>query len=356
MSIYNDITETIGDTPIVKLQGLAPEGVDLYAKCEFFNPLSSVKDRLAISVISDAEAKGLLKPGDTVVEATSGNTGIAVAMVCAQRGYNCVICMAEPFSVERRKIMRMLGAKVIVTPKAGKGTGMVRKAEELCEKHGWFLCHQFENAANPAYHASTTGPEILKDFAGKRLDYWVTGYGTGGTFQGVGRVLKAARPDIKIALAEPEAAGLIASGIKTNRNADGSPKESHPAFAAHPVQGWTPDFIPKVCEDGLNLNIMDELVPVTGDESVQCSLKLAATNGIFTGISGGGSIAAALKVAEKAEKGSVILTMLPDTAERYMSTPLFAAINADMNEEELTIAKSTPSYQLLPGEDPVLAA
>ena len=196
-------------------------------------------------MITDAEAKGLLKPGDTVVEATSGNTGIAVAMVCAQRGYNCVICMAEPFSVERRKIMRMLGAKVIVTPKAGKGTGMVRKAEELCEKHGWFLCHQFENAANPAYHASTTGPEILQDFAGKRLDYWVTGYGTGGTFQGVGRVLKAARPDVKIALAEPEAAGLIASGIKTERKPDGAPKESHPAFSAHPVQGWTPDFIPK---------------------------------------------------------------------------------------------------------------
>ena len=214
--IYNDITETIGDTPIVKLQGLAPEGVDLYAKCEFFNPLSSVKDRLAISVISDAEAKGLLKPGDTVVEATSGNTGIAVAMVCAQRGYNCVICMAEPFSVERRKIMRMLGAKVIVTPKAGKGTGMVRKAEELCEKHGWFLCHQFENAANPAYHASTTGPEILKDFAGKRLDYWVTGYGTGGTFQGVGRVLKAARPDIKVCAAA-DAAGRLQRAAPTHR-------------------------------------------------------------------------------------------------------------------------------------------
>jgi len=355
--LYDNILETIGNTPIVKISDrLAPKGVEVYAKAEFMNPCSSVKDRLALAVITDAEQKGLLKPGDTVVEATSGNTGIAVAMVCAQRGYDCVICMAEPFSVERRKIMRMLGAKVIVTPKAGKGTGMVAKAEELCEKHGWFLCRQFENDANPAFHASTTGPEILTDFAGKRLDYFVTGYGTGGTFQGVGRVLKAARSDTKIVLLEPEAASLIASGTKTERKDTGAPKGSHPAFAAHPIQGWTPDFIPKVLEDAQAMDLVDELVPISGPEAIETAQKLASTQGIFTGISGGASMAGALKVAAKAPKGSVILTMLPDTSERYMSTPLYESIAADMNEEELEIAKSTPSFQLLPGEEPVLQA
>ena len=355
--LYDNILETIGNTPIVKISDrLAPKGVEVYAKAEFMNPCSSVKDRLALAVITDAEQKGLLKPGDTVVEATSGNTGIAVAMVCAQRGYDCVICMAEPFSVERRKIMRMLGAKVIVTPKAGKGTGMVAKAEELCEKHGWFLCRQFENDANPAFHASTTGPEILTDFAGKRLDYFVTGYGTGGTFQGVGRVLKAARSDTKIVLLEPEAASLIASGTKTERKDTGAPKGSHPAFAAHPIQGWTPDFIPKVLEDAQAMDLYDELVPISGPEAIETAQKLASTQGIFTGISGGASMAGALKVAAKAPKGSVILTMLPDTSERYMSTPLYESIAADMNEEELEIAKSTPSFQLLPGEEPVLQA
>ena len=305
-------------------------------------------------MITDAERRGVLKKGYTVVEATSGNTGIAVAMVCAQRGYDCVICMAEPFSVERRKIMRMLGAKVIVTPKAGKGTGMVAKAEELCAKHGWFLCSQFENDANPAFHASTTGPEILSDFAGKQLDYFVTGYGTGGTFQGVGKVLKAARPDTKIVLLEPEAAGLIASGVTTERKATGAPAGSHPAFAAHPIQGWTPDFIPKVLEDAQAMNLYDELVPITGPEAIETAQKLARMEGIFTGISGGASMAGALKVAEKAPKGSVILTMLPDTSERYMSTPLYESIAADMNEEELDIAKSTPSFQLLPDAEPIL--
>jgi cysteine synthase len=311
---------------------------------------------LALAVITDAERRGVLKKGDTVVEATSGNTGIAVAMVCAQRGYDCVICMAEPFSVERRKIMRMLGAKVIVTPKAGKGTGMVAKAEELCAEHGWFLCSQFENDANPAFHASTTGPEILQDFAGKQLDYFVTGYGTGGTFQGVGRALKAARPDTKIVLLEPEAAGLIASGVTTERKPTGAPAGSHPAFAAHPIQGWTPDFIPKVLEDAQAMNLYDELVPITGPEAIETAQKLARMEGIFTGISGGASMAGALKVAEKAPKGSVILTMLPDTSERYMSTPLYESIAADMNEEELEIAKSTPSFQLLPDAEPILQA
>lgn len=354
--LYDNITQTIGQTPVIRINKLAPEGVELYAKAEYFNPLSSVKDRLAIAIIEDAERKGLLKPGDTVVEATSGNTGIAVAMVCAQRGYKCVICMAQPFSVERRKVMRMLGAKVIVTPAAGKGTGMVAKAEELCEKHGWFLCRQFENEANAAYHASTTGPEILRDFASKGLDYFVTGYGTGGTFQGVSRVLKEARPDTKIVLLEPEAAGLVTSGIETERKETGAPASSHPAFNPHPVQGWTPDFVPLVLEEGLKKELYDDLVTITGPEAIQTAQRLAAEEGIFTGISGGASMAGALKVAAKAPKGSVILTMLPDTSERYLSTPLYADIEAEMNEEELEIAKSTPSFQLLPDQDPILQA
>ena len=331
--IYENILDTVGDTPVIKINRLAPEGIDMYVKAEFFNPLSSVKDRLAVAVITDAERRGLLKPGDTVVEATSGNTGIAVAMACAQRGYRCVICMAEPFSIERRKIMRMLGAKVIVTPKAGKGTGMVAKAEELAEKNGWFLCRQFENEANPAYHASTTGPEILRDFAGKKLDYFVTGYGTGGTFQGVARTLKESRPDTKVVLLEPEAAALVTSGIKTERKPTGAPNGSHPAFAAHPVQGWTPDFIPLVLENGLNMNLYDELVKIEGGDAVKTAQALARNEGIFTGISGGATFAGALKVAEKAPKGSVILAMLPDTSERYMSTPLYESIAADMEPE-----------------------
>jgi len=275
-------------------------------------------------------------------------------MVCAQRGYKCVICMAEPFSVERRKLMRMLGAKVIVTPKAGKGTGMVRKAEELCEKHGWFLCHQFENEANWKFHEKTTGPEIVEAFKDKKLDYWVTGYGTGGTFHGAGKALKAALPDLKIVLAEPEAAGLLKSGIATERKADGAPVASHPAFAAHPIQGWTPDFIPKVLEDADPDALADELLPIPGPEAIATSKALAAKEGILTGISGGGTMWAALETAKKAPKGSVICCMLPDTGERYLSTPLFAEIAADMNDEELEIAKSTPSFQLLPDADPVL--
>ena len=352
--IYENILETVGDTPVIKINRSAPEGVEMYVKAEYFNPLSSVKDRLAVAVITDAERRGALKPGDTVVEATSGNTGIAVAMACAQRGYRCVICMAEPFSVERRKIMRMLGAKVIVTPKAGKGTGMVAKAEELAEKNGWFLCRQFENEANPAHHASTTGPEILRDFADKKLDYFVTGYGTGGTFQGVARTLKESRPDTKVVLLEPEAAALVTSGVKTERKPTGAPNGSHPAFAAHPVQGWTPDFIPLVLENGLNMNLYDDLVKVEGSDAVKTAQALARNEGIFTGISGGATFAGALKVAEKAPKGSVILAMLPDTSERYMSTPLYESIAADMDEEELEIAKSTPSFQLIPGQEPTL--
>ena len=355
--LFEDATALVGNTPVVKISDkLAPPGVEVYAKCEYFNPLASVKDRLAVAIIEDAEKRGELKPGMTVVEATSGNTGIAVAMVCAQRGYKCVICMAEPFSVERRKLMRMLGAQVIVTPKAGKGTGMVRKAEELCAKHGWFLCHQFENEANWKFHEETTGPEVLTDFDGKKLDYWVTGYGTGGTFHGAGKAIKAKRPDVKIILAEPADAGLLVSGTPTERNPDGSPKGSHPAFKPHPIQGWTPDFIPKVLEDAPMADIMEELISIPGAEAIKTAKELAAKEGLLTGISGGGTMWAALETAKKAPKGSVILAMLPDTGERYLSTPLFAEIEADMNEAELEIAKSTPSFQLIPGAEPVLQA
>jgi len=347
----DNISETVGNTPMVKISDrLCPEGRTIYAKCEYFNPLSSVKDRLALSIIETAEKDGSLKPGDTVIEATSGNTGIAVAMMCAQRGYPCVICMAEPFSVERRKLMRMLGAKVIVTPKAGKGTGMVEKAAELAEKHGWFLCRQFETDANWKFHEETTGPEICNDLnaINAKLDYWVTGYGTGGTFHGAGKYFKANSPDTKIVLAEPGAANLLDSGIATERNADGSPKSTHPAFKPHPIQGWTPDFIPLVLEKGMDMKLMDEYVAIPDGAGVETSQALARKEGILTGISGGATMWAAIETAKNAPEGSVIVCMLPDTGERYLSTPLFASIDADMNEAELEIAKSTPSHILLP--------
>ena len=313
--IYNSILETIGNTPIVRLNNMGPEHVDLYVKVESFNPLSSVKDRLAIAIITDAENRGVLKPGQTVVEATSGNTGIALAMVCAAKGYQFVAIMADSFSIERRKIMRGLGAKVILTPAAERGTGMVKKAEELAKKHGWFLTRQFENEANPAYHRNTTGPEILSDFAGKRLDYWVTGYGTGGTMTGAGEILKAARPDIKIVATEPAAASLLSG-------AD---------WAPHKIQGWTPDFIPEV----LNRDVFDELLPVTDERSIEVSRELATKEGIFAGISSGATLAAALITAEAASEGSVILAMLPDTGERYLSTPLFEGVNEGSDDDWL---------------------
>lgn len=305
--IYNNILETIGNTPIVRLNRMGPDHVDLYVKVESFNPLASVKDRLAFAIINDAEQKGTLKPGQTVVEATSGNTGIALAMVCAAKGHPFVATMADSFSVERRKIMRGLGAKVILTPAAERGTGMVRKAEELAAKHGWFLARQFENPANPEFHANTTGPEILRDFAGKRLDYWVTGYGTGGTMSGAGKVLKAARPDLTIVATEPAAASLLAGN------------EWNP----HKIQGWTPDFIPDV----LDRTIYDQLRSVTDDRAIAVSRELAHKEGIFCGISSGATLATALEVAESAPEGSVILAMLPDTGERYLSTPLFEGVN-----------------------------
>jgi cysteine synthase A len=345
--LFNNILETIGGTPVVRLNKIAPKHITVFVKCEFFNPLGSVKDRLGLAVILDAEEKGILKPGSTVIEATSGNTGIALAMVCAQRGYDLVICMPDSFSVERRRIMRALGAKVILTPATVRGTGVVKKAEELAEKHGWFLVRQFDNEANPRFHASTTGPEILQDFAGKRLDYWITGYGTGGTFSGAGKVLKAARPDLKIMLSEPNTALLVSSGLKQPRDASGS-YESHPAAGPHIIQGWTSNFIPSVLEQGLDEKVHDGIIPVSGDESIAAMKKLAQQEGIFTGISGGASTAAALKLANdpSTPKGSVILTMLPDTGERYLSTSVFEDITAEMNEEELTISKSTPFAQL----------
>jgi len=313
--IYNNILETIGNTPVIRLNQMAPDHVEMYVKVESFNPMASVKDRLAFAIIIDAENRGTLKPGQTVIEATSGNTGIALAMVCAAKGHPFVATMADSFSVERRKIMRGLGAKVILTPAAERGTGMVRKAEELAEKHGWFLARQFENPANPEFHRQTTGPEILSDFAGRRLDYWVTGYGTGGTMTGVGEVLKTARPGVTIVATEPAVASLLAG------------KEWSP----HKIQGWTPDFIPEV----LNREIFDELVPVTDDEAIAVSRELAAKEGIFTGISAGATLAAALATARKAPKGSVILAMLPDTGERYLSTPLFEGVNEGSDDDWL---------------------
>ena len=313
--IYNNILETIGRTPIVRLNRIAPDNVDMYVKVESFNPMSSVKDRLALAIINDAEQKGKLKPGQTVVEATSGNTGIALAMVCAAKGYPFVAVMAESFSIERRKVMRGLGAKVILTPAAERGTGMVRRTNELAEKYGWFRADQFENPANPEYHRNTTGPEILSDFAGQRLDYWVTGWGTGGTMTGAGEVIKTARPDVKIIATEPAGASLL-SGAE---------------WAPHKIQGWTPDFIPGV----LNREVFDELVPVADDRAIAVSQELAAKEGIFAGISSGATLAAALQVAETAADGSVIVAMLPDTGERYLSTPLFENVNEGSDDEWL---------------------
>ena len=312
---YENILQTIGETPVIKINRLAPEHVEMYVKMESFNPMASVKDRLAFAIINDARQSGKLKEGQTVIEATSGNTGIALAMVCAVLGHPFVATMVETFSIERRKIMRALGAKVILTPAAERGSGMVKRAEELADQHGWFLARQFQNPANPEYHANTTGPEILRDFAGEKLDFWVTGWGTGGTLTGAGKTLKSARPDLKIVATEPEQAALLSGG-------DWSP---------HKIQGWTPDFIPEVLEK----DIADQIIPVNDDESIKTSLALAKSEGIFVGISAGATVNAALKVAETADPGSVLLAMLPDTAERYLSTPLFADINEESDDDWL---------------------
>jgi len=344
--LYDSIIETIGDTPVVRVNNLAPDGVEMYVKAEFFNPAGSVKDRLALSIIEAAEKSGKLKPGQTVVEATSGNTGIGLAMVCAQKGYPLVVTMADSFSVERRKLMRILGAKVVLTPRAQKGFGMYQKAVELAQKNGWFLARQFETEANADIHEATTAREIIADFDGKRLDAFVTGYGTGGTVTGVARVLRRERPETRIILTEPANAQLVGSGVAQGRNADHSPNVSHSAFEPHPIQGWTPDFIPYVLQEALDAGNYDELIPVPGPEGIAWARKLAAKEGIFTGISGGSTFAVAMKVAEKSEPGSVILAMLPDTGERYMTTPLFEGIVEDMDDEEIAIMKSTPGYQM----------
>jgi cysteine synthase len=346
MARFANILGTVGNTPVVKITRLAPPDVNLYVKIEAFNPLGSVKDRLALGIIEEAERSGALKPGQTVIEATSGNTGIGLAMVCAQKDYPLVVTMAETFSVERRRLMRFLGAKVVLTPAALRGVGMVMKAQELAKTHGWFLARQFENEANPDMHSRTTAREIIADFAGERLDYWVTGYGTGGTLKGVARVLAKERPDTKIVVCEPQDAQLLGSGAEQARNADGSPASAHPAFKPHPMQGWTPDFIPKLTGDAVDAGVISRIIAIPNPDAMRCSRELAQKEGIFVGITAGATFAGALKVCADAPKGSTVLCMLPDTGERYLSTPLFADIPADMSEEELKISRSTPGAQM----------
>jgi len=342
---FNNILETIGYTPVIRINKLAPARVNLFVKHEAFNPMGSVKDRLALGIIEDAERSGALSPGQTVVEATSGNTGIGLAMVCAQKGYPLVVTMAENFSIERRKLMRFFGAKVILTPASEKGTGMLAKAVELAQTHGWFLCRQFENEANPDFHSETTAVEILEDFADAPLDYWVTGIGTGGTLKGVARVLKNESPNTKVIVCEPDNSPILGSGIRQPRNADGSPGESHPFFRPHLMQGWTPDFIPKLAEDVVDAGHIDEIVPIKGGDALRLSRELAQQEGIFAGISGGATVAGALAICARAKDGANVLCMLPDTGERYLTTPLFEDVPAEMTSAEMAIAQSTPRYR-----------
>jgi len=344
--LYESVLDTIGDTPCIRVKRLAPAHVRLYVKAEFFNPASSVKDRLAVNIIEAAERSGALAPGQTVVEATSGNTGIGLAMVCAAKGYPLVVTMADSFSIERRKLMRFLGAKVVLTPRAAKGLGMYQKAVELANANGWFLARQFETAANADIHEHTTGREIIADFAGDRLDYWVTGYGTGGTITGAARVLRKERPDTKIILCEPANAQLVGSGRAQERGAEHAPAASHPAFEPHPIQGWTPDFIPYVLQESIDKAYYDELIAIPGAEGIQWARKLAQQEGIMTGVSGGATFAVAMQIAKRAQPGSVILCMLPDTSERYLSSPLFEGIPEAMTEEEIALSKSTPGFQM----------
>lgn len=342
---YDSILGAIGNTPLVKLSGLAPAGVNVYVKLESFNPMGSVKDRMALAVIEAAERSGELKPGQTVIEATSGNTGIGLAMVCARRGYPLVIVMAENFSVERRKMLRFLGAKVVLTPASEMGTGMLNKAIELAETHGWYLCRQFENEANAEVHTRTTAQEILADFHGESLDYFVSGFGTGGTLLGVARGLRQAGKGTRVIAAEPDNAPVLGSGIPQPRAADGQPAGSHPSFRPHPMQGWSPDFVSRLTETALAEDLINEIVPVSGGEAMHCSRELARREGIFVGTSAGATLAAALAVASRAPAGSNIVVMLPDTGERYLSTPLFEDIAEEMNAEELTLSRSTPGYR-----------
>jgi cysteine synthase len=345
---FDSILGTVGNTPVVRINKLAPVGVNLFVKIEAFNPLGSVKDRLALGVIEDAERTGALKPGQTVVEATSGNTGIGLAMVCAAKGYPLVVTMAESFSIERRKLMRFLGARVIITPAPERGLGMVKKANELAEKNGWFLTRQFTNEANADMHSRTTAQEILRDFEDDRLDYWITGFGTGGTLKGVARVLAEKRPETKIILCEPDVAPMVSSGVEQPHNSDGSPSASHPSWTPHPQQGWSPDFIPKLAQDAIDTYKIDQVLRITNPDAMKWSRELATKEGIFVGISSGATFAGALRIAAEAPKGSTILCMLPDTGERYLSTPLFADVPVDMTPEELEISRSTPSAQLPP--------
>ena len=343
--LYSSILETVGNTPVVKLNKIGPKDVNIYVKIESFNPMGSVKDRLALNAIEQAETDGTLKPGQTVIEATSGNTGIGLAMVCAQKGYPLVVTMSENFSLERRQMMRFLGARVVLTPAALKGSGMLAKAVELAEKHDWFLVRQFENEANADAHSKTTAPEILNDFADRKLDYWVTGFGTGGTLKGVSRVLKEKSPDTKIIVCEADNSPILGSGIPQQRLDDGTPRESHPLFRPHLMQGWGPDFIPQLAEDAVDAKLIDAIVPIAGNDALNLSKALAQKEGIFVGISAGATLAGAIAVAEKAEPGANILCMLPDTGERYLSTPLFEDIPVDMTEDEQDIARSTPNYR-----------
>jgi len=339
--LYSDILGTVGDTPCVRLNRTGPDHVTIYVKVEAFNPLSSVKDRLALNIIEAAEREGRLSPGQTVVEATSGNTGIGLAMVCAAKGYPLVITMAESFSIERRRLMRFLGAQVVLTPKEERGIGMYKAAQTLAEQNGWFFARQFETSANADIHEATTGREILADFKDARLDYWVTGYGTGGTVTGVARVLRNERPECRIVLSEPHNARLLGSGLAQERHDDDSPAGSHPAWEPHVIQGWTPDFIPKVLQEGIDRAFFDEVRPVDGVKGMAMAQHLAANEGILTGVSGGSTLLTAVEVANQAPEGSVLLVMLPDTGERYLSTPLFESIPAEMNDEEMALFAAT---------------
>ena len=346
MGRYANILETVGRTPVVRINKLAPDGVNLFVKIEAFNPLGSVKDRLALGVIEDAEQRGLLKPGQTVVEATSGNTGIGLAMVCAAKGYPLVVTMAETFSVERRKLMRFLGAKVVITPASARAVGMVDKTKELAAKHGWYFTRQFENEANADMHSRTTAREIIDDFKDTHLDYWVTGYGTGGTLKGVSRVLAKETPNTKIIVCEPTDASMLSSGEGQKRNDDGTPDGAHAAWKPHPMQGWAPDFIPKLTGDVIEMGVINKIIRVAGPDALKYSRELAQKEGIFVGITAGATFAGALQVCAEAPKGANILAMMPDTGERYLSTPLFADVPVDMTEEEIAISKSTPGCQM----------
>ena len=346
MAKFDNILGTVGRTPVVRLNRLAPKGIDLYVKIEAFNPLGSVKDRLALGVIEAAEQTGELKPGQTVIEATSGNTGIGLAMVCAVKGYPLVVTMAESFSVERRKLMRFLGAKVVLTPAAERAFGMVNKAQELAKAHGWFMTRQFENPANPDIHSRTTAREIIDDFKGARLDYWVTGFGTGGTLTGVSRVLRKERPETKIVVCEPADAPMLTSHLAQERKPDGSPAKPHPSFRPHPMQGWSPDFIPKITGEAVDMKAIDRVLTIAGPDAMKCSRELAQKEGIFVGITAGATLAGALELCKTAKSGDTVLVMLPDTGERYLSTPLFADVPVDMTEEEAKISNSTAGNRL----------